>query len=159
MPHPAAFRLKGSLDLPVLEETLNQIQRRHKVLQTKFETVDGKPAQIIDPEMITTLSLVNLQAHPESEQEAAAWCLLEEEIQQPFELSKGPLLRSTLFRLNEEDHILLLTMHHIITDGWSMGLFKTEIVKIYQALRENRTPDLPDLPQQYSDFPHFFGLI
>jgi len=149
---PAAFRLKGSLDLVVLEETLNQIQRRHKVLQTKFETVDGKPVQIIDPEMMTKLSLVKLQGHPESEREAAAWCLLEDEIQQPFELSKGPLLRSTLFRLNEEDHILLLTMHHIISDGWSMGVFKTEIVKIYQALKENRKPDLPDLPQQYSDF-------
>ena len=63
---PAAFRLKGSLDLVVLEETLNQIQRRHKVLQTKFESVDGKPVQIIDPEMITKLSLVKLQGHPES---------------------------------------------------------------------------------------------
>jgi len=149
---PAAFRLRGRLNLSVLEETLNEIQRRHKVLQTKFASVDGKPVQIIDPEMTTKLSVVDLRDHPESERETAAWRLLEEEIQQPFELAKGPLLRATSFRLNEEDHILLLSMHHIISDGWSMGIFRTEMIKIYQALRESCTPDLPDLPQQYSDF-------
>ena len=149
---PAAFRLKGRLHLPVLEKTLNEIQRRHKVLQTRFVSVDGKPAQIIDPEMTTKLSVVDLRDYPESEREATAWRLLQEEIQRPFELAKGPLLRATSFKLNEEDHILLLSMHHIISDGWSMGIFRTEMIKIYQCLRENRTPDLPDLPQQYSDF-------
>lgn len=149
---PAAFRLKGQLNLPVLEKSLREIQRRHQVLRTKFEAVDGKPAQVVVPEMFTKLSVVDLQDLPDNERETEMWRLLNEDVQQPFELAKGPLLRSTLFELAKEEHVLLLTMHHIISDGWSMGIFKREMIAHYQAFSNDTSPVLPELPIQYSDF-------
>ncbi|NIR48175.1 amino acid adenylation domain-containing protein [candidate division KSB1 bacterium] len=149
---PAAFRLKGRLNVPVLEKSLTEIQRRHKVLHTKFVAVEGKPAQVIIPEMFVKLSVLDLQELLESKRETEMWRLIQEEVQRPFELSEGPLWRTTLFRLADEEHVLLLTMHHIISDGWSIGLFTREMIAHYQAFLSGNVPMLPELPIQYADF-------
>jgi len=155
---PAAFRIKGPLNVPVLQKSLGEIQRRHQILRTRFETVNGKAAQIIVPEMTVELPVVDLQDLPKSERKTEMWRLLEQEIQTPFDLAKTPLWRATIFQLRHEENVLLLNMHHIISDAWSFGIFMREMAAFYLAFladkprlsRNGRV--LPELPIQYTDF-------
>lgn len=144
--------LNGSLQLAVLEQSLSELVRRHQVLRTRFVSVDGKPVQVIDPVPQVAVPIADLAALAEDEREAEAERLTETEARYPFDLARGPLLRTRLLRLGEEKHLLLLTMHHIIADGWSMGIFFRELGQLYTAFSIGRPSPLPELPIQYTDF-------
>ncbi len=152
---PAAVHLSGRLDVVALEQTLNEIVRRHESLRTTFGTMDGKPIQIISPSLTLNLPIVDLRDLPEDEREAEAMRLANEEAKRPFNLSRGPLLRVTLLRLDEEEYLVLLTMHHIISDGWSIGVFIGELTTLYKAFSCGKPSPLPELPIQYADFAHW----
>ncbi len=149
---PKAFRVGGALDSASLEQSLNEIVRRHEVLRTTFSAVDGRPVQNISPRVIVSLPLVDLTDHPEGEREDEALRLINEEAYRSFDLAEGPLLRAFLVRLAAEDHILLLTLHHIISDGWSMGILYRELSALYKSFCNGRPSPLPELPIQYVDF-------
>jgi amino acid adenylation domain-containing protein/non-ribosomal peptide synthase protein (TIGR01720 family) len=142
---PLAVRLKGELQLPALEKTLRELLRRHEVLRTSFVTEQGKPRQIIGTVESVPLEVVDL--NEEAVQEFAA-----REAAQPFDLSHGPLLRVKVLRLSEQEHVLLLTMHHIVSDGWSMGVLIREVSELYTAYASGREPELAELPIQYADY-------
>jgi FkbH-like protein len=149
---PAAVRLKGHLDVAALEQAFGEIIRRHESLRTTFALVEEQPRQIIAPAQTFTLPVVELSHLPEEEREAEAHRLTEEEARRGFDLARGPLLRVQLLRLAPEDHALLLTMHHIISDGWSVGVLVKEVKALYNAFTEGRPSPLPELPIQYADF-------
>jgi len=149
---PAAFRIRGPLDLTILEWALDEIVGRHEVLRTTFMTVDDSPAQVIAPARAGSLELVDLSALPPTEGDAAALGLAAEESRAPFDLTRGPLLRARLVRLAADDHLLVLVLHHIVADGWSMGLLLGELGALYGALSASRPVALADLPIQYADF-------
>ena len=149
---PAAYRLQGSLDVAALEWGLNEIVRRHEALRTTFEVVDGRPVQITAPDLRLMLPVEYLREFPEAEREAEVQRQATEEAQRSFDLAKGPLLRITLLRLGEEEHVLLLTMHHIVSDDWSMGVFNRELSALYEAFSAGEPSPLPELPIQYADF-------
>ncbi|HET6977262.1 MAG TPA: amino acid adenylation domain-containing protein [Pyrinomonadaceae bacterium] len=149
----AAIRLSGQLNLEALERTLAEIIRRHESLRTSFVAVDGEPVHVISPAGEVSLSFTDLST--ESSREARARELAATESQRPFDLSRGPLLRTQLLRLGESEHILLLTMHHIITDGWSTGVLVKEVVTLYSAYIQDLPSPLPELNIQYADFAHW----
>jgi len=152
---PAAVRLKGPLNVAALEQSLNEIVRRHEVLRTTFATVDGCPVQVIAPTLTVRPAVVKLQELSEREREAEVQRLVIEEARLPFDLARGPLLRVTLLRLAEEEHVGLLTMHHIVSDGWSTGILIREMAVLYEAISCGRFSLLPELPIQYADFAHW----
>ena len=149
---PAALRLTGRLNVEALKQSLNEIVARHEVLRTTFATMDEEPVQVVAPMQEGDLSVVNLEPLPAEERETTVQRLADEEAQRPFDLRHGPLLRVTLLRLSDESHVLLVTMHHIISDGWSMGIFTNEVVTLYDAFAQNKPSPLPELPIQYADF-------
>jgi surfactin family lipopeptide synthetase A len=142
-----ALSLSGSLQVEALKQALGSIIQRHEPLRTRFQTVDGVPVQVIDPQPIWELTMVNLTGK-ETEAEKLAY----RESQTPFDLTKSPLLRVTLLKLQPEKHILLINMHHIISDGWSIGVFIRELSHLYGAFVAGKEPTLPTLPIQYADF-------
>ncbi|MBA2350595.1 MAG: TauD/TfdA family dioxygenase [Burkholderiales bacterium] len=147
-----AMRLKGRLDVVALERSLNEIVRRHEVLRTTFIEVEGAPVQVIAAQMTLTLATVDLNQLPESEREAEIRRAASEELRRPFDLARGPLLRMSLLRLSAEEHVLLLTMHHIISDGWSRGVVFNELETLYGAFASGRPSPLAELPIQYADY-------
>src|SRR6476469_4768333 len=153
-----ALRLRGALNIAALEGSLTEMVRRHEALRTTFGSVDGQPVQIVAPPpgaaggVAVHLRLEDLSALPASEGEATATRLANEEARRPFDLASGPLLRAALLRLGEQDSVLLLTMHHIISDGWSMGVFFRELSALYAAFATGQDSPLPPLPIQYADF-------
>lgn len=149
---PAAFRLAGRLDAAAFERALNTIIERHEILRTSFGTVDGAPFQIVSPSIRITIPTTDLCHLPESESEAEAGRLATEEAWLPFDLKHSPLLRARLLKLSELEHVALLTMHHIISDGWSSGLFLSELAALYDPFSEQPPLELPELPIQYADF-------
>ncbi len=152
----AAVRLEGALDRAALEQSLNALVRRHEILRTVFPTVDGQPVQVIAPESILAVALIDLNTLPKEEREAEVRRLATHEAQQPFDLAKGPLLRTSLLQLGGIEHVLLLTMHHIVSDGWSTGILMREFVAFYEAFAAGQfSPVLPELPIQYADFAHW----
>jgi len=142
-----ALSLSGPLQVEALKQALRTIIQRHESLRTSFQTVDGVPVQVIDPQPVWELTMVNL-AGKETEAEKLAY----RESQTPFDLTKSPLLRVTLLKLQPEKHILLINMHHIISDGWSIGVFIRELSHLYGAFVAGKEPTLPILPIQYADF-------
>ncbi|HYG09428.1 MAG TPA: amino acid adenylation domain-containing protein, partial [Pyrinomonadaceae bacterium] len=149
---PYAGRLAGALNLPALERSVAEIIQRHEALRTSFVEVDAQPVQLIALPAPFEIPLIDLSDLPEAEREAAAQQLVAEEAERPFDLSKSPLLRMRLIRMAEHEHILTLTIHHIISDGWSMGLFFGELGALYAAYTEDRESPLPELAIQYADF-------
>ncbi len=152
---PAAVRLTGPLDLAALEQSLNEIIKRHESLRTTFREVDGRPTQVIAPTLTIKLPVVDLRKLPARERENEVRRLVTAEAQLPFDLSQGPLVRGTVLRLGEEEHVGLLTMHHIVSDGWSAGIMVREMATLYVALRAGGSSPLPALPIQYADFAHW----
>ena len=152
---PTVIRLTGSLKLAALEQTFNEIVRRHETLRTTFIVSDGQPLQAIAPSLTIPLSVLDLQQLPDDEQEVKAKCIITAEIEHPFDLSSGPLLRVILLVLSETEHILLLNMHHIICDDWSMGVLIRELGTVYAAFAQNQPSPLLELPLQYADFAHW----
>lgn len=152
---PTVIQLRGRLDVSILKHSFNTIMQRHEVLRTTFTTADEKPVQVITPALNLTLPMVDLQQLPEHEREDEARRLASEEFQRPFDLAHDILLRVTLLRLEDQNHMLLLTMHHIVSDGWSMGIFIQEMATLYKAFVSNQPSPLPKLPIQYADFAHW----
>ncbi len=149
-PHPIRFR--GNLDVPAFARTLAEIVRRHEVLRTSLPTVGGRPVQRIAPARASTLPLVDLGGLAEPLREGELARLMEEDGRLPFDLARGPLLRLALLRLGAADHVVFFTMHHVVGDGWSMGVLVREVSALYPAFREGRPSPLPELPIQYADF-------
>jgi len=152
---PAAVRLTGSLNVAALKQSLQEIVQRHEALRTTFRMVSGEPLQLIAPVKALTLPLVDLCQLPEAQQEAQVERLATSEAQQPFDLAIGPLLRAKLLHLGEAEHVLLLTMHHIVSDGWSIGVLIRELAALYEAFSSGKPSPLPQLPIQYADFAHW----
>ena len=147
-----AIQLTGYLDVAAIAQSLNEIVRRHEVLRTTFEMVEGQPIQVIRPNLTLTLPAVNLCQLPEPEQKREVQRLTTEHSQQPFDLVQGPLLRWMLLQLGQQDYILLFTVHHIVFDGWSIGVLFREITTLYKAFSTGQPSPLPELPIQYADF-------
>ena len=150
-----ALNINGSLQIAALEQTLTEIVRRHEILRTTFPMRNGFPVQAIAPTQTVPLPMVDLQQSPEVEQSAEVRRLAIEEQARPFDLSKGPLLRATLLRLAEESYVLLLNIHHIVCDGWSMPIFIRELSAFYEAFSKGAPSPLPELAIQYADFAHW----
>ena len=150
---PMAWRLGGALDVAALERALGEIVRRHEALRTVFaEAVDGSPVQVIVPFGGFILPVEDLSGLGEADREAAVRRRADEEARLPFDLSAGPLFRAALLRLGAEDHVLLRSMHHIVSDGWSMDVFYRELSALYAAYRDGRESPLPELAVQYADY-------
>jgi amino acid adenylation domain-containing protein len=149
---PAAIRLQGRLDADALERALDEIVRRHEALRTTLPSVDGRPRQVIAPTLTVPLSRIDLRLRPAAEREAAARELARDETIRGFDLASGPLLRTTLIQLDEADHVLLVTLHHIVSDGWSLGVLSTELTALYNAFSLGQPATLAPLPIQYADF-------
>ncbi|MGL5939583.1 MAG: amino acid adenylation domain-containing protein [Waterburya sp.] len=149
---PSALRLRGCLNVPILENCFNQIIQRHEILRTKFTSIDGQPRQIITPELNITLPVIDLSNLSAKEKETEARRLINLEPQTPFNLEVPPLLRTSLLRLDEAEYILLFTMHHIVSDGWSTDILVGEVVTLYESLINHQFSTLPELTIQYADY-------
>ncbi|MBU6399797.1 MAG: amino acid adenylation domain-containing protein, partial [Verrucomicrobia bacterium] len=149
---PAAIRLEGRLELGALEQSLTDIVDRHDSLRTTFRGLQGQPSAAIAPVGAVALPVVDLSAMPAPQCAAEARRLAQAEAQRAFDLSQSPLLRARLLRLGSDEHWLLLTMHHIVSDGWSLGIFYRELAEFYRARLEGRPAALPDLPGCYVEF-------
>ncbi|MFZ0317833.1 MAG: amino acid adenylation domain-containing protein [Candidatus Sulfotelmatobacter sp.] len=147
-----ALKLDGLLNLPALESSLNEIARRHEILRATFTTVAGEPVQVITPQLRLELPVIDLSPLPEEECQLRIRDLAGIEAQKPFDLTAGPLLRLLLLRTREREHLLLPTFHHIVFDGWSVGIFTEELTNLYEAYSNNRSSPLPELPIQYADY-------
>jgi len=153
---PGAFRLRGELDVAALRGGIAEVVRRHDALRTTFAGTRNRPEQRVAPfdpdSRVAALPLVDLAALPAAERGAEVLRLAAEEARRPFDLSTGPLFRATLLRLAAEEHVALYTMHHIVSDGWSMGVFYQEVSALYEAFAAGRPSPLPPLPLQYAGF-------
>jgi amino acid adenylation domain-containing protein len=149
---PVIFRIRGRLDVPVLERVIDEIARRHESLRTTFDVVAGEPVQVISPPRHVPLPIINLSELPEDQREAEAVLLSSEQAQLQFDLTTGPLLQARLVRLSKEEHVLQVTLHHLIADGWSVGVLARETRALYEAFIEDNSSPLPELPAQYADF-------
>ncbi|HYH45172.1 MAG TPA: condensation domain-containing protein, partial [Thermoanaerobaculia bacterium] len=148
------LRLTGRVDVPALSAALHEIVRRHEVLRTIFEVRGREPVQVVHPEpgAAGILGRIDLAALPQEERERETRRVMAAEAEFPFDLSHGPLLRFRLLRLSADEHVLVGTMHHIVSDGWSMGVFVRELGEIYRAFSQRLPSSLPELPIQYSDY-------
>jgi amino acid adenylation domain-containing protein/non-ribosomal peptide synthase protein (TIGR01720 family) len=149
---PAVIRLSGRLNVAVLGRSLNEIVRRHEALRTTFAIRDGQPVQILARALALRLPVIDLDGIPAAEREVAMRGLARAEIQRPFDLTRGPLIRTTLLRVRDGEHLLLLNMHHIVSDGWSRGVLVREIKALYRASAEGAPSPLEELPIQYVDY-------
>jgi amino acid adenylation domain-containing protein len=149
---PAAVRLTGPLNVPALELTINEICRRHKSLTTTFPSIDGQPVQMVNPAQPISIPILDLSSWSVDERDTEARRIVDSEARKPFNLATGPLIRVQLLKLEEEEFIVMLTMHHIIADGWSMDVLMREIMVLYQALADGKPSPLPELPLQYADY-------
>jgi amino acid adenylation domain-containing protein len=150
---PSAVRINGaSLDVRALERSLQEIIRRHEVLRTTFDMNEGQPVQVVSPDINFTLPLTDLSHLPETQRSIEAQRHAHEEAFTPFSLSKGPLARARLVRLSTDEHMLLLTMHHIVSDGWSIGILIRELAALYEAYSQGKESPLAELSIQYGDY-------
>jgi len=149
---PAALRLKGPLNVKALEQSLNEMVRRHDVLRTTFGMASDGPVQLVHESRDWKMAFTDLQSFPEQEIEAIAASLVQQEMETPIDLIQGPLFRAQVLRLAHDDHILIETMHHIVSDGWSMQVFIRELAIFYEEFCAGRSPSLPALRLQYADF-------
>jgi amino acid adenylation domain-containing protein len=149
---PAALKLEGDLEFEALERSFSEIIRRHESLRTRFDAVDGQGVQVIDEPGDFHLELVDLSTLGEEEKREEAKRLVQEDAERPFDLVKGPLLRAKLLRLGARQHVVIVNMHHIVSDGWSMGVLTRELGTLYSAYVENRPSPLEELSIQYADY-------
>lgn len=147
-----ALKLEGDLNVKALECSFAELMRRHESLRTHFESAGGNPFQVIDPPHAFVLQVRDLSGLPEAEKASWVQQLGREEANRPFDLTRGPLLRASLLKLAGEEHVLLLTMHHIVSDGWSLGILRRELSALYDAYCQGKPSPLPDLRIQYVDY-------
>ncbi len=149
---PLALRLRGALDARALESSLREIVGRHEVLRTTFRSIGGQPVQVVAADGAFELTSVDLEGLPALEREETCRRRLGEESVRPFDLERGPLLRAYVFRLGPEDHVLFLSIHHMVTDGWSMAVLLRELNVLYAGFLKGEPVALPELPVQYGDW-------
>ena len=149
------LRLRGPLDVAVLEQSINEVIRRHESLRTTFTEIDRQPVQVVAPEMTLTLRQHDFAELPQEEREAKVRRIVSEGMREPFNLSQGPLLRATLIRLGAEEHVIQLLMHHIVSDAWSLDVLLKEMIGSYEAFLKGEPSPFPPLPIQYADFAHW----
>ncbi len=149
---PFAFEIAGSLNISALKKSLNEILRRHEALRTAFSVIEGKPVQIAHPELTVALPIVKLGEISQEQREAKVMQLIGEEVERPFDLSKGLLFRATLLLLGKTEYLLLIVVHHIAVDFWSKGILFQELSTLYEVFSTGKASPLPDLPIQYADF-------
>ena len=149
---PTAVRLTGKMVVEAMENGLKEIVRRHEVLRTTFEFVDENLMQVVVPHMQFSMPLIDLQGFSPEIQKAKMRRLVREDTQNPFDLYHGPLLRASMLKLSQEEHVLLVTMHHIISDAWSMGIFFSELAALYTSNVLEQPSTLAELPIQYVDY-------
>ncbi len=145
-------RVSGFLDIPTLELCLNEIIRRHEILRTNFIVDNGQPTQVITSSLNLELPIIDLSKLSDTKREQTVQSLVTQEAEKPFKLDTNQLLRVTLLHLSETEYVLLFTMHHIISDGWSMGVLIKELLILYEAYSLGEVSPLPELPIQYADF-------
>ncbi|HEX4962825.1 MAG TPA: non-ribosomal peptide synthase/polyketide synthase [Thermoanaerobaculia bacterium] len=149
---PGLIRIRGRLAVPVLAATFAEIVRRHEALRTTFSAREGRPVQLVAPRLALPLPVVDLEGLPEACRECELARLADQEARHRFDLVRGPLLRTALLRLGRRDHLLLLSMHHIVSDGWSLGVLFNELATLYRAFLRREPSPLSALPIQYADF-------
>ncbi len=149
---PSAIRFKGNLNLPVLRKSIEALLKRHEILRTCFGELEGQPIQIISERFSVELPLIDLSALSQDQREKQAQEIAKKEALKPFDLKNGPLFRVSLLRLAAADHIALFTMHHTVSDGWSVGVLVREISVFYDAFLKNSAAELPVLKIQYADY-------
>ncbi len=149
---PSAVRLSGELNKEALEQSFTEIIRRHESLRTTFATVDGQPVQVISEPRPVIIPVEDLTELDEEDRQAQARSLVTQLARTPFDLSQGPLIRINLVRLAELDHVLMVVMHHIISDGWSIGVLIRELTALYEAYCAGEPSPLPELGLQYADY-------
>src|ERR1700694_3305846 len=147
-----AFRITGPLNVNALTSAIGAVIRRHESLRTIFESVDGAARQVVLSDVEVQVPILNLSDLPESEREREALRIASEEGKRPFDLTRGPLLRTVLLQVSRDQYILVLAMHHIITDGWSISILFRELAHCYEAYASGREPELPELPIQYVEY-------
>jgi len=150
-----ALRLTSTLDVAILERSLDEIVRRHEILRTTFAVVKGRHLQVIAPQLTVPLTFDDLHGLPKSEKATVGRQLVQEEALHSFNLAQGPLLRARLMRMGEREHLLLVTIHQVIGDGWSLGVLVNEIAALYDAFSAGEASPLPPLSIQYADFAHW----
>lgn len=149
---PMAVGLKGAIDVHTLQRAVDEIVRRHEALRTTFVTIDGVPTPVTAPRCQTTIEVIDLSSGASAERQAQAHRLAEQEILRPFDLSRGPLIRTLLIRCGEEEAIFVVTMHHIVSDGWSLLLFFKELSTLYDSFAAGKASPLDPLSIQYADY-------
>ncbi|NJR53713.1 MAG: amino acid adenylation domain-containing protein [Acaryochloris sp. CRU_2_0] len=149
---PRAIRLAGNLNVDALAQSFSEIVRRHEVLRTTFKVVQGEPIPVVAPAVPFPLPITELQTLTDEVRTQAIQALTEQEAQRPFDLAQGPLLRLQLLKLSPSEHVLLLTLHHIVSDAWSTGVLVQEMVVLYDAFTQGKPSPLRDLAIQYADF-------
>jgi amino acid adenylation domain-containing protein len=148
----SAMRLTGTLNVNVLSRTLNEIVRRHEILRTRFRAIGGEAVQAISPHVEVSWAVKDLTQYDGIERDAEVSRIINEDSSCPFDLATGPLLRVTILRLGPEEHVLVVTMHHIVTDAWSNGILMLETSALYNAFVEDKSSPLSELPVQYADY-------
>ena len=151
---PVGYRIKGALNVTALEHSVNEIIKRHEVLRTTFAVKDGDPLQLIHPALTIKITVTGLDHLPGEEREDRLQALASEESVRSFDLSCLPLIRVSLFKLGEAEHVVIINLHHIVADGLSIGLMLDELDTFYRAFTGGGDP-LPDLAVQYADFAHW----
>lgn len=146
------WRLRGRLDVAVLQQALNAVIDRHEILRTSYRDVDGEPEQLVHPDASIQLPVIDLTLLPEASRHEERERISQIEARKPFDLTRVPNLRATLLKVGAEEHIILVTVHHIACDGWSVGIIARDMMEFYQARLRQRAPKLADLPLQYADF-------
>ncbi|MEW6735711.1 MAG: amino acid adenylation domain-containing protein, partial [Acidobacteriota bacterium] len=149
---PAAVHFAGLLDIAALKQSLNEIVQRHESIRTTFTLVEQQPAQVVVASLMVELPLIDLENLSKVERDAEAKRLINEVSLQSFDLARGPLFTTILLRFSAQEQVFLLVMHHIISDGWSIKIFVDEMTELYQSFSTGKTPSLPELPIQYTDF-------
>ncbi|MCW5314092.1 amino acid adenylation domain-containing protein [Nostoc sp. KVJ3] len=152
---PFFLQINGCLQIAALEEAITAIIQRHEILRSSFSVIDGSPIQVIHDNLKLTMQLIDWRQLTEKKQLTKAQQLAIEELQQPFDLSNPPLLRVKLLQLSNQSHLLLLVIHHIVCDGWSMQIFRRELFTLYTAFCAKKPSPLPELSLQYADFAHW----
>jgi amino acid adenylation domain-containing protein len=155
---PAVVHLSGALDVAVLEQTLYEIVRRHESLRTTFTIVNGVPQQVVSPVQQMRLPVTDLSWFDQDEREEPTQQLVLEEVRRPFDLERGPVLRVSLLRLAEQEHVLVMVMHHIVSDAWSLNVLIREMSVLYESFAHGQPSPLPEPIIQYADFAHWQRL-
>jgi amino acid adenylation domain-containing protein len=150
-----AFRISGPLDVPALSLAVEAVVKRHESLRTVFDSVDGNTRQIVLSDVQVTIPVLDLAGIPHDTREPEALRIASEEGKKPFDLTRGPLFRAVLIRLGPDQYLLVLVMHHIITDGWSIAILFRELTRCYQAITNHQDANLPELPLQFTEYAHW----